>query len=134
MPVVFSYDLENASQLDRNRLQSMFLRFGWENVGGACYRYPPLPRISSGTQQVQPVREDWLNNVVPAIMCFRAFILKHGLRLAKHSIDIQTSTGSHGSQPQTGTKVDLKNPNQQAFGKKNLQTWLDAVTSAMPYP
>jgi hypothetical protein len=133
MPIVFSYDLKKATEIDRNRLQSMFLRFGWENVGGSCYRYPPLPRVTKSKQNTSPVREDWLNNVVPAIMCFRAFIMKRGIKLTKHSIDIQTSSGSHGAQPRTGAKVELEDPHQKSFGEKNLRSWLDGVTGAIPY-
>lgn len=136
MPIIFSYDLDEAPPADHNRLQSIFERFGWERIGGSCYRYPPLPRIVNGKLKAAagaPVREDWLNSVVPAIMCFRAYILRRKLRLTKHSIDIQTSSGSHGAQPGLPSKIKLRQPNQKAFGEKNLRGWLASVTNAIPY-
>lgn len=42
MPVTLSFDIQGASPNQRNRLQSMFERFGWQNLGGSSYRYPTL--------------------------------------------------------------------------------------------
>jgi hypothetical protein len=55
MPIVLTFDLITALKQDNDhpRLQSMFERFGWQNLGGSAYRYPRL-----GSKQ--PV-EDWLN-------------------------------------------------------------------------
>lgn len=33
MPVTLSFDLEGAPPVQRNRIQSMFERFGWQNIG-----------------------------------------------------------------------------------------------------
>jgi hypothetical protein len=63
MPVIFSFDIEGASSKERNRLQCMFERLGWGNLGGSSYRYPKL-----GTT---PYTEDWFNHVIPALMLFR---------------------------------------------------------------
>jgi hypothetical protein len=134
MPIIFSYDLAGIVNADYNRIQSMFERFGWERIGGSCYRYPSLPRVPvhRGARQ-QPPREDWLNNVVPALMCFRAYVLKRGLRLTKHSMDIQTSTGSHGARIRTANRLQLETPGSAAFGERQLRTWMDAATDAIPY-
>jgi hypothetical protein len=41
MPVVFTFDIKGAPSNEYNRIQSFFERFGWENLGGSSYRYPP---------------------------------------------------------------------------------------------
>ncbi len=132
MPIVFSYDLTNAESLDHNRIRSMFERFGWENIGGSCYRYPRLARITKAKKASSVGREDWLNAVLPALMCFRSYVLKRKLRIGKHSLDAQTSTGSHGAQLKSGAKLALKKPKQAAFGEKALRKWVDGTVTALP--
>ncbi len=132
MPVIFSYDIEDAQNIDHNRLQSMFERFGWERIGGSCYRYPVLPRVSKSPSTQQPIREDWLNCVVPALMCFRSFLKKRKLRLTKHSLNSHVSTGSHGAQILDGAKLKF-GAAAAAFGEKNLRDWVDACVDAIPY-
>jgi hypothetical protein len=86
MPVLLTYELEGAETSEHNRLQSFFERLGWENLGGSSYRYPRL-----GTTD-QPV-EDWLNHIVPALMLFRAFVLKSNSKLKQLTLDVQSSSG-----------------------------------------
>jgi hypothetical protein len=137
MPVVFTFDIEGASPIERNRIQSFFERFGWENIGGSSYRYPRL-----GTRD-QPV-EDWFNHVIPALMLFRTYILSSGRRLRRHTLDVQTSSGfnsasRYGRPPRRGRalpgrrgQVQLYDPNNPSFGEGNLRDWLNNI--AYPYP
>lgn len=134
MPIMFSYNVEFAMPEEYNRIQSLFERFGWQRVGGSCYRYPEV--------QTKPKPEDWFNNVVPALMCFRAFILKKKLVITDMSLDAQSSTGFKrvSSKNQIGngilraTNMQWKAPKKaKAFGERNLKKWLDDVTDAIPY-
>jgi hypothetical protein len=144
MPVLLTYDFEGASTIEFNRLQCMFERLGWENLGGSSYRYPRL-----GTSD-QPV-EDWLNHVVPALMLFRAFAINSASELKQFTLDIQSSSGyqhstTFGSAPFSGTdmktetvkankssstkkklKKKLYKPSNGSFGEKKLIEWLDDV-------
>src|SRR5438132_8367751 len=85
MPAVITFDIKKATTKERNRVQSFFERLGWENLGGSSYRYP---RLGSD----QPT-EDWFNHVIPALMLFRAFIVKGDVTLKKFTLDVQSSTG-----------------------------------------
>jgi hypothetical protein len=127
MPVTFSYNLDGHESVDNNRIQSMFERFGWQGVGGSSYRYPPLGRDAANL-------EDWMNNVVPPLMLFRAYVLKRRLGVSGFSLDAHSSTGYNG---RTGTtpwgRPALGEPGNGSFGLANLEAWLDAVTEAVPY-
>ena len=128
MPIIFSYDLEAATPAQRNRLQSMFERFGWELVGGSCYRYPKL--------NSQKKLEDWLNEVVPALMMFRSYVRKRGLVVKKYSVDTHVSTGkgtTHGRGPLSSRDIKWAKPKNAQFGLKKLKRWLSAVEDAVPY-
>jgi hypothetical protein len=135
MPVLLTYELEGAETSEHNRLQSLFERLGWENLGGSSYRYPRL-----GTTD-QPV-EDWLNHVVPALMLFRAAVLKSACGLKKFTLDVQSSSGynkatNFGSGPLSGSAIKatkskrkgkkLYSPNNPSFGERNLIDWLDEI-------
>lgn len=128
MPIMFSYNLVSASTDQQNRVQSLFERFGWENVGGSCYRYPPLRR--------RPAAEDWLNHVIPALMLFRAFVLKQNLQVNRYSLDAHSSTGHTAAVPNPivgAGHIDLVRPNNQQFGARNLIEWLEGTTGSVPY-
>jgi len=128
MPVVFTFDLSDATPIQHNRVQSFLERLGWENIGGSAYRYPKL-----GTTD-QPV-EDWFNHVVPALMLFRAFVLKSGIPLPRFTLDVQSSSGrsigtKFGERPRPGKgprRVKLYPTRQAAFGERNLREWLDNI-------
>lgn len=129
MAVVITFDLKNYRRGDHARLKSMFERFGWENLGGTAYRYPRL-----GTDD-QPV-EDWLNHVVPALMLFRAYLVKSkGVSLKRFTIDTNSSAGVNpktgfGSEPLSAKDAACYKPATKQFGEKNLHDWLDGI----PYP
>jgi hypothetical protein len=78
MPITLSFDIKGAPPGERNRLQSMFERLGWENLRGSSYRYPPLDE--------HPKAEDWFNRVVPALMLFRQYLLKSRRRLSPSTV------------------------------------------------
>jgi len=124
MPVTLSFDLEGAPPIQRNRLQSMFERFGWQNIGGSSYRYPRLG--------VMPNAEDWFNHVVPALALFRAYVIESGIPLTKFSLDVQSSTGyfphrRFGTAPKDSADIEFYTPTNTSFGLKNLKKWIDAL-------
>jgi len=121
MPVILTFDLEQASQAEHNRLQSLFQRLGWEDLGGSSYRYPRL-----GTKEKV---EDWFNHVVPALMLFRNYLLKSNRKLTGYTLDIQSSAGYNpgrkfGKPPLSASKVSLYTPTRKTFGVKKLKQWL----------
>ena len=126
MPIVFSYDLQDAPPIEHNRLASMFERLGWQSLGGSSFRYPAL-----GSSQPT---EDWFNHVVPALALFRSYVLKSKRTVSKFSLDASSSTGfnpsapggGYGSSPALGASVTLYNPSRPDFGQANLKSALDA--------
>jgi hypothetical protein len=135
MPIVLTFDITGAVPPDHNRLQSMFQRLGWEHLGGTAYRYPRM----AVQQNNQPI-EDWFNEVVPALMLFRSYIIdaaNRGVQLTKFSLDTQTSTGYHrvnafGIAPRPAANGLMHPTNQPAFGLDNLVAWMN--NTAWPYP
>ena len=131
MPVVFTFDLTDYGPSDHAQIKSFFERFGWQSLGGTAYRYPRL-----GTTD-QPV-EDWFNHVIPALMLFRAYVLKTGHTLSSHTLDAHSSTGfdpseanaSFGSPPLDSNDMVLYEPLTLQFGRRRLRDWLDGI----PYP
>ena len=124
MPVILTFDIEGATPDEHNRVQSLFQRLGWEDLGGSSYRYPRL-----GSEQ--PV-EDWFNHVLPALMLFRAYLLKSKKKLSGYTLDVQSSSGFNpdrkfGAPPLPGDEVPLYKPTQPAFGEANLKEWLNEV-------
>lgn len=133
MPVLLTYEIEKGSSTEHNRVQSFLERLGWESLGGSSYRYPKLGSTVP--------TEDWFNHVVPALMLFRAFVLRmnsKGKRLKKFSLDVQTSTGcnpgsGYGTLPFSASdpSFGLCTPSKGTFGLKKLKKWIDDV--AYPY-
>ena len=126
MPVVFTFDISGAPSVERNRIQSFFERFGWQNLGGSAYRYPRL-----GAEREHPV-ENWFNHVIPALMLFRVYVVDSGRELTSYTLDIQSSAGMNpdaafGTPPETGDEIDLYSPNNPQFGEANLRNWLDEI-------
>jgi len=130
MPITVTFDIVRPTPLELNRLRGMFERLGWEHLGNTAYRYPMLHQ--------QTAVEDWFNHVIPALMLLRSFavhLLADGRRLAKFSIDVQSSTGHD---PVTGVGTPLLPANDVTFsqpseagrkcGLRNLMDWLDGVT------
>ena len=129
MPITVTFDIERPTPLELNRLRCAFERFGWEHLGNTAYRYPQLHQAGAV--------EDWFNHVVPALMLLRAFavhLLADGRRLAKFSIDVQSSTGHDpvtgvGTPPLGADDIGYEQPRRRnySFGLRNLMDWLDGV-------
>ena len=92
----------------------MFERFGWEGLGGTAYRYP---KLGAG----HPL-EDWFNHVIPALMLFRAYLIKSNRALSRFTLDIQTSAGANpdrtfGAVPMPAEAITLYAPQMRLLGK-----------------
>lgn len=123
MPIIITFDQEGAGPNDLNRLQSMFLRFGWQNLGGSTYRYPRL--------RSTPIAEDWLNHVVPALMLLRSYFTSTGRPLKRFTIDAQVSAAFDsdtglGAAPRNSADILSKSARPE-FGEANLLDWLGSV-------
>jgi hypothetical protein len=133
VPITVTFDIQQPTPLELNRIRSFFERLGWEHLGNTAYRYPRL--------HVQQPPEDWFNHVIPALMLLRAFA-RHaattGRNIRKFSLDVQSSTGFNpetgvGSPPSPGDDIPLSQPLSygRAFGEQRLRAWLDGI--AWPY-
>lgn len=129
MPITVTFDIQRPKSAELNRLRSLFERLGWEHLGNTAYRYPKLGG--------QPAAEDWFNHVVPALMLLRSFARRAaetGRNIQKFTIDVQSSTGHDpktgvGAPPLPASQIAYSQPSEsgQAFGRRNLQAWIDAV-------
>ena len=134
MPITVTFDLRRPRPTDLHRIRGFFERLGWEHLGNTAYRYPKL--------HGQHPTEDWFNHVIPALMLLRAFARfapSVGCSVEKFSIDVQSSTGYNpltgvGTLPMPSEEITFSQPSRpgRAFGKQQLDDWLDAVT--WPYP
>ncbi len=101
MPVTFNFDVEQASILDANdrtRIQVAFLRLGWEHIGGSAWRYPRI--------DADPISEDWMNHVIPALMYFRSLVEHSGMVVTKFSLDAHSEAAFKGGNPDIGPRID----------------------------
>ncbi len=129
MPVVVTFDLTDYGPNEHSQIKSFFERFGWQSLGGTAYRYPKLGTVD------QPV-EDWFNHVVPALMLFRAYVLKSGHTLRSYTLDAHSSTGFDpseqnevfGAPPLESNDMVLYEPNTPRFARKKLRDWLDGIS------
>jgi hypothetical protein len=136
VPIIVTFDLRNPAPSDLNRIRGFFERLGWEHLGNTAYRYPKL-------HGAHPT-EDWFNHVVPALILLRAFARfapLTGCSVEKFSIDVQSSTGYNpitniGTLPLPSDQITFSQPSRsgRAFGKQQLEAWLDAITWPYPQP
>jgi hypothetical protein len=132
MPILFTFTFHKPDTNDYGRIQSFFEQFGWESVGSASYRYPPLGAKESS--------EDWFNKIIPALMLFRTHVLKKQkgkrTKLVAFTIDVQSSTGFNHSTasgvPLDGSSMGLKASNGP-FNERKLRTWLTELENQYPY-
>jgi hypothetical protein len=134
VPIIVTFDLSHPTSSDLNRIRGLFERLGWEHLGNTAYRYPKL--------HGQHPTEDWFNHVIPALMLLRSFAQyapSVGCSIDKFSIDVQSSTGYNpvtnvGTPPLPAAQITFSQPSRsgRAFGKQQLDAWLDAIT--WPYP
>jgi hypothetical protein len=130
MPVTVSYDITDAEPHERNYIRSAFERFGWKRLGGSVFRYAP------------EYEEDWLNEVAPALMFFRSYVLAKGITITAFTLDthsvarVDTSDPDQtlGYKPENGDDIPLHTPtNNQSSEKKlrrTIQTAIDLFVSS----
>jgi hypothetical protein len=133
MPIIVTFDVQNPTSGELNRIRGFFERLGWEHLGNTAYRYPKLHDAGPA--------EDWFNHVIPALMMLRAFA-RHAAatnrNIRKFSIDVQSSTGFNpitdvGALPLPANQISFAQPSKsgRAFAQQRLEDWLDGV--AWPY-
>ncbi len=128
MPVTLSYDIKTDNNDYRNYVRSMFERFGWRRLGGSVFRY-------DGRKVSGALQEDWLNDVVPAIMFFRSYVLKNSIKIGFFTMDTMSVTrveAGFGRRPRTGANLSLKNPTNPRSSVKAIKDFIDAAIAASP--
>ena len=129
MPITVSYDLHDASVNHRNYIRSMFERFGWKRLGGSVFRYE---RLKS--------QEDWLNDVVPSLMFFRSYTLRHGIQVRFFTLDTNSVTRidfsdphrTLGRQPAKGDDLKLRKPTNNQSSERRRRRHVDAGVDVLP--
>jgi hypothetical protein len=132
VPVTVSYDLQLADPNQRNYIRSMFERFGWRRMGGSVMRYDGR-RDANGI-----LEEDWLNDVVPAIMYFRSYVLNNGINVifftldsnSVSRIDFSDPGWQYGVPPLPGNALDLQTPTNQQSSERRIRDFVDAATGS----
>ncbi len=134
MPIIVTFDVAGPTPRELNRIRGVFERLGWERLGNTAYRYPKL--------HSQHLTEDWFNHVIPALTLLRSFArhaISSGRNIDKFSIDVQSSTGfdpltGTGTLPLPANQITYYQPSSAglAFGRRNLEDWIDGVD--WPYP
>lgn len=123
MPITITFDIEEASVTDSNdrtRILLAFTRFGWENIGGSCWRYPSL--AGGGGHH----SEDWFNQVIPALMYFRSLVVHSAMNVTQFSIDAHSEAG-YRSAPAVGQPI--KDGNNLALSNPNMAPGTEAALS-----
>jgi hypothetical protein len=120
MPITVSYDLANATPSERNYVRSMFERFCWVRLGGSVFRYDWTDK--SG-------QEDWLNDVVPALMLFRSYCLAKKIEVKFFTLDASSVTRLDASDPaaivgttiESGANKIFCDPTNQQSSEKRIR-------------
>jgi hypothetical protein len=103
----------------------MFERFGWTRLGGSVFRYDG---------------DDWLNKVVPALMFFRSYVLKHSIMVKFFTLDssgvarIDHSDPGKllGKQPRDGAAIFIKrNVKNRQSAESRLRKFVDAAINIL---
>ncbi len=136
MPIIVTFDVQEPTSRELNRIRGFFERLGWEHLGNTAYRYPKL--------HGQHPTEDWFNHVIPALMMLRTFarhVADTGRTLRKFSIDVQSSTGFNpttrtGTLPLPACDIPLSQPSRsgRSFGLERLETWIDGIGWPYAHP
>jgi len=108
----------------------MFERFGWRRLGGSVFRY-------AGRKIKGVMQEDWLNDVAPAVMFFRSYVLGNSIQVKSFTLDamsvsrVDCSVAPHfGRRPRNGTALSLKRPTNAQSSEKKLRDFVDAAIAA----
>ena len=126
MPITVSYDITAADNNERNYIRSMFERFCWTRLGGSVFRYDW--KDASG-------QEDWLNDVVPALMIFRSYCLAKKIKVTFFTLDtnsvtrLDTSNSNSivGTQIEPGDEKRFCTPTNQQSSEKRLKRAITAM-------
>jgi hypothetical protein len=129
MPVTLSYDLRTDNGNHRNYVRSMLERFGWKRLGGSVFRYPAPDE-----------EEDWLNEVVPSLMFFRSYILRHGIELRFMTLDTNSvvhldysdPAATVGSVPMSGDDLLLKEPTNVQSSEERIRRFVTSAVDVLP--
>jgi len=129
MPVTVSYDLRDAENNQRTYIRSMFERFGWKRLGGSVFRYASTTRG----------QEDWLNDVVPALMFFRSYVLHHGIVVRYFTLDTQAVTHIDfsdpavplGRQPLSGDQLRMRTPTNNQSSEERIRRFVDSAADVI---
>jgi hypothetical protein len=132
MPITISYDLKTGDTNHRNYIRSMFERFGWKRLGGSVLRY----------EVAENEEEDWLNDVVPALMLFRSYVVAKGITLRfftldTHSvarIDLSDSDEELGNEPDTGDDLGLYTPTNVQSSEKRIRRGINSLIDIFSPP
>jgi hypothetical protein len=124
MPVTVSYDLRTDNANHRNYIRSMFERLGWKRLGGSVFRY-----------ENRRGEEDWLNDVVPALMFFRSYTIAHAIEVRFFTLDTQSvahidfsdSRKRLGKQPIEGTGLNLRTPTNLQSSARAIRDFVQAA-------
>jgi hypothetical protein len=130
MPITLSFEIEGSAE-QQDPIGSLFERLGWERLQAGTYRYPQLIG-----EPGRATLEDWFNHVVPALMLFRCYVLRHRLTVKQFTLDAASSTGYRrgaelGSPPLRAEDFRLRQPvSETDFDEQRwsaLEDWLDAI-------
>jgi len=133
MSITISYDITGATPAERNYVRSMFERFGWRRLGGSVLRY----QLIDGQDE-----EDWLNDVIPALMLFRSYVLAKKITINFFTLDTNSvsridwtdSEKLLGYAPTDGTELHLYPPTNAQSSEKRIrrgvQSLIDLFTTA----
>lgn len=130
MSVIVAYDFQAAPGPQHyNRVRDVFEKLNWEHVGGSTYRYP---------KTVPAAGEDWLNEVIPALMFFRSYVARHNLTLSKWVISAQSDLALHGNvaapliAPNAQHPISTTTLNRHQVNPARLRQWLGDCMQAAP--
>jgi hypothetical protein len=126
MPITVSYDLAEADTNERTYIRSMFERFGWKRLGGSVLRY----QLIEGQDE-----EDWLNDVVPALMLFRSYVLAKNITLRFFTLDASSvaridrteADAPLGDAPQDGDNIQLYQPTNPQSSERRLRRGINQL-------
>jgi hypothetical protein len=124
MPITISYDLETDDTNHRNYVLSMFERFGWERFGGSVLRY-----------ELGDSQEDWLNDVIPALMLFRSYVIAKDIKLKFLTLDTNSVSridqsdpdATLGWEPNDGDKIALLTPSNAQSSERRIRRAINGM-------
>jgi len=135
MPITISYDLQAHRPKDWNYIRSMLERFGWQRIGGTVFRYDG--RVGKDANKLE---EDWLNDVVPAMMFFRSYLIRHAIALKYFTLDTNSvariDTSDHlavlGTHPLDASALRLCSPTNSTSSEASLCAFVETAVGAIP--